>query len=324
MSSSLADPMICVSVDLDTLHHYRAIHGLPARDAGDASAPDRTYTLGLRRALKLFEELELQATLFVVGRDVQAPEHLALLRQAHELGHELASHSHEHRYDLRSLPAHVQLADLIQAEVAIESIAGHRPVGFRAPGYNLDQGLLALLAQRRYLYDSSIFPCPPYYAAKAAVMAALLASGRPSGSAMTQPQTLLAPMTPYRPSARQLWRHDARSDRPLELPIAVIPGLRLPLIGTSLHLLGFWGFDVVWPRVRRAHPRCLQLELHSIDFMDAQDLEPQDAALVARQPDLRVPWVMKRRLYEHVFTTMLRHGPGVSIAAAARALQATL
>jgi len=143
---------------------------------------------------------------------------------------------------------------------------------------------------------------PPYYMAKASIMGVMQLLGKPSRSSMTLPSTLLAPIHPYRPRRGALWRHDPSSDRPIELPMCVIPGLRLPIIGTSLHLLGHRGFELVYPLLRAAYKRCLQLEFHAIDFMDAQDIK--DEALIKRQPDLRVPWHQKRHLYAHVFSRL--------------------
>lgn len=312
-------PAACISVDLDTLHHYRAIHGLSSQgDASDQRAPDLTYAIGVARALELFDEFNIASTLFVIGRDVEVPEHLELLRVAHEQGHELANHTYEHRYDLRHQPAHIRDVDIARGEQAIERVAGLRPVGFRAPGYNIDEGLMETLARRRYLYDSSIFACPPYYMAKASIMGVMQLLGKPSRSSMTLPSTLLAPINPYRPRRGRLWRHDPKSDRPIELPMCVIPGLRLPIIGTSLHLLGHRGFELVYPLLRATYKRCLQLEFHAIDFMDAQDI--QDEALIKRQPDLRVPWSQKRHLYGHVFSRLSEDYTFKTMTSVARAL----
>jgi hypothetical protein len=144
------------------------------------------------------------------------------------------------------------------------------------------------LARRGYRYDSSVFPAPGYYAAKAAVMAALAVAGRPSGAVMTNPRQLGAPTRPYRPSMAAPWR---RGQAPVvELPIAVTPWLRLPAIGTSL---------LVAPAVIRrqivaamARRRFWNFELHGIDFADAA-LDGIPGELVARQPDLRLPIATK-------------------------------
>ncbi|MFW6057580.1 MAG: polysaccharide deacetylase, partial [Persicimonas sp.] len=188
--------------------------------------------------------------------------------------------------------------EIARGEEAIEAACGHKPVGYRAPGYNITSDLLAILAARGYRYDSSVFPCPPYYAAKAAIMGWRKLSDRPSRSAMTPARNLLAPIGPYRPARGQLWRRDDDSGLPVEIPMCLVPGIRFPIIGTSLHLLGRTGFDAVWPLLRKSYDQILQLEFHAIDFMDANDVDAPE--LTDAQPDLRVSWPEKRELYIHV------------------------
>ncbi len=144
--------------------------------------------------------------------------------------------------------------------------------------------MLDVLARLGYRYDSSVFPAPGYYAAKATVMTVLAALRRPSGAVWTNPRLLAAPPQPYRPSMRAPWR---RGQAPLvELPIATTPWLRVHAIGTSLLVAPAWVRDrLVDAMARRAF---WNLELHGIDFADAeQDGIPGE--LVERQPDLRIP-----------------------------------
>lgn len=315
----------CISVDLDTTDCYREIHGLPPRRrASGGGVADSSYLVGVTRLLELFGEHGIAATLFVVGQDVEAEAHRELLQAAVAQGHELASHSHTHLYNLRSQPLARQREEFVCAEEALARVSKVPVQGFRAPGYNIAPSLLALCQERGYRYDSSIFACPPYYGAKAAIMAFRALSGRPSRSAMTLPETLLAPITPY--------RADPATMRPLrravgaaggagiwEIPMAVVPGLRFPLIGTSLHLLGGRGFEALYPLVRRTHGQLLNLEFHALDFMDATDPGVED--LVGVQPDLGIAWPVKRALYARVFRQLAQHYAFVTLAAATLALE---
>ncbi len=130
--------------------------------------------------------------------------------------------------------------------------------------------------------------------------------GRPSRSQMTRAETLLSPLQAYYPKKSKLWRarrttynlHELEQNL-LEIPGLVIPGVRFPVIGTSLHLLKKQGFDAAYPLLRRTQPDIFNLEFHAIDFMDSTDPGVQD--LVGVQPDLAIPWEQKRALYRHVF-----------------------
>jgi len=158
------------------------------------------------------------------------------------------------------------------------------PRGFRAPGYDVAPAMLDTLARLGYRYDSSIFPAPGYYAAKAAVMSALALMGRPSGAVLTNPRALAAPADPYRPSMTSPWR---RGQAPIvELPIAVTPYARVPAIGTTLLVAPPWARERMlgW-MARRSF---FNLELHGIDFADA-DKDGIPGELVDRQPDLKIP-----------------------------------
>jgi len=287
----VARPVASVSVDLDPLGCYYRIHGLPPHPAPELA--DVVLRRALPRYLEILARHRVRATFFVVGADLGTPRARASIKEIAAAGHELGNHSHEHPYEMARLPRERVATEIRSAHQAIAAASGAPPVGFRAPGYDISPTMLDELAALGYRYDSSIFPAPGYYAAKAAVMAVLAAVGRPSGAVMTNPRALLAPADPYRPDARAPWR---RGQAPLvELPIAVTPWLRLPAIGTNL-LLFPAGLRARWLDDMRGR-RFFNLELHGIDLIDAeQDGIP--SALVARQPDLRAPLAVKQRAFE--------------------------
>ncbi|HEU4733186.1 MAG TPA: polysaccharide deacetylase family protein [Kofleriaceae bacterium] len=280
-----------ISIDLDGLPCYYRIHGL---GPPPAELEHVILERALPRASRLFGARGLAVTWFVVGRDADAalaaPDgaarlaNAARLRALAERGDELGNHSYSHPYDLARLPPDEVDAELAGCDRVLRAITGQPTRGFRAPGYDLSPAMLDGLARRGYRYDSSVFPAPGYYAAKAAVMAVLAARGRPSGAVMTNPRALAAPAAPYRPAMAAPWR---RGQAPVvELPVAVTPWLRIPAIGTSL---------IVAPAVLRARiVRAMagrgffNFELHGIDFADAEK-DGIPGELVARQPDLRIP-----------------------------------
>ena len=240
----------------------------------------------------------MRATFFIVGSDLAvggAPAQAArrLVRDMVAAGHEVANHSFTHPYDMARLPRPRVAEEISRAHDEIASAAGVAPIGFRAPGYDLSPVMLDELAARSYLYDSSIFPAPGYYALKAGVMAGLRMVGRKSGAVLTDPRALLAPTDPYRPASRSPWR---RGQSPVvELPIAVTPGLRIPAIGTSL-LVAPAALRAMALDAMRKRP-FFNLEMHGIDLCDA-DIDGIPSELVARQPDLRASLVHKQRALE--------------------------
>src|SRR5471032_2358212 len=138
-----------VSVDLDGLGCYAAIHGLPPplEDRAQRAVPH----VALMRLCELFDSLPAKATLFVIGREAHiAPEGL---RAAAAAGHEIASHSFAHDYGMSRWPKERISKDLQQCEEQLAGLGLPLPRGFRAPGYTLSDGLLAAVGERGYLYD---------------------------------------------------------------------------------------------------------------------------------------------------------------------------
>jgi hypothetical protein len=271
-----------VSVDLDGLACYAAIHGIDP-GAVDERALRAVPEVATGRLCELFADLGIRATFFVIGADLRHSFASAAVARAAREGHEIGSHSQDHDYALSRRDRAAIEGDIASAEEAIRMACGSAPRGFRAPGYTLSGVLLEVVRARGYLYDSSLLPSPPYYAAKAAALALYAVRGRPSRSILGAPAQVFAPRAPH-------WRSGLR-----EMPIATLPFLRAPVIGTVI--------AAAPPRVGLALARAagasghLNLELHGIDALDASDGAP--AALVAAQPGLRTPASLKlRRLRE--------------------------
>jgi hypothetical protein len=273
--------LCAVSVDLDEIPNYYGIHGL-----AEPTGPERSlvYDVAIRRLGELATELAIPLTLFAIGSDLARPEAAAALASAHARGFEIANHSLDHRYDLVRLGREEMRRQIEEGARAIERATGHAPAGFRAPGYTITDEVFDVLGELGVLYDSSVFPCPSYWAAKATAITLIAARGRRSRSIVDSPVVLAAPTRPYR-IGRPYWR---RGEGLLELPIQVTRGARLPFIGTYVTLGG--------PRVARMLARMcvgeplVNLELHGIDVLDAADgLE----ALRPHQPDVRVSTARK-------------------------------
>jgi peptidoglycan/xylan/chitin deacetylase (PgdA/CDA1 family) len=268
--------LCAISVDLDEIPNYFAIHGLATTGERGLTA---VYDVALARLLGLSREENIPLTLFAIGSDLEREENRAALRDAHRAGHEIANHTLDHRYDLVRLGRDEIARQVAGGIEAIERATGTRPVGFRAPGYTITDEVFDVLEDMGVSYDSSVFPCPAYWAMKATAIGFYKAKGRESRSIIDTPNVLRAPTRPYfvgRPYYR-------RGTGLLELPVQVTPKLRLQFIGTTLTLAGPTG-------ARRLAQMCVgeplvNLELHGIDVLDERDgLE----ALVDHQPDVRV------------------------------------
>ena len=245
-----------MSVDLDGLGCYAAIHGLALRldDRALRAVPE----LAVQRLCDLFEALRVRGTFFVIGSEAGiAP---SSLKSAAGAGHEIASHSHAHDYALSRRTRQEIARDLALAERAIADACGQRPRGFRAPGYTISASLLDAVRDRGYVYDSSLLPSPPYYAAKAAALAVYALRRRRSESILGGIGQLFASRKPHR-------RRGVR-----ELPVATLPVLRAPVIGTTV-------FPLPWLARAGFAGAHFNLELHGIDVLDHSDVPALIAAV---------------------------------------------
>ncbi|HEX2874741.1 MAG TPA: polysaccharide deacetylase family protein [Polyangiaceae bacterium] len=271
--------LLSISVDLDEIHHYYRIHGLDADDAVSA-----VYARAVPRLSDWAKQRGVPLTWFVVGQDLQIAANAEAATRLAGDGDELGCHSYSHWYDLTRRPFEEMQRDVQRGVAAIREKAGATATGFRAPGYVVTDTLLALLHEQGFAYDSSVFPCPSYYALKAAAYAKLMARGRESAAIVDRPEVLRAPTVPYR-VGQPFW---FRGTGIWEIPIQVTRRARLPFIGTSLTLAGAIGARLLAQGV--AGEPFVNLELHGIDALDRQDgLE----TLAKYQPDLRVSWHKK-------------------------------
>ncbi len=286
--------LAAVSVDLDEIGNYFAIHGL---DAGASS--HAVYDVAFARLLDWAGALSIPLTLFVVGEDLERRENVERLRAAHARGHEIANHSYSHKYDLVRRDYAEQIDEIARGADAIARAVGERPTGFRAPGYTVSDTLFLAMKECGVGYDSSVFPCPAYYAAKTTAIASIAMRGRKSRSIVDDPRVLTAPTRPYCVGA-PYWK---RGDGLREVPIQVTRGLRLPYIGTTLTLAGPRGTRVL-TRMCVGEP-LVNLELHGIDVLDASD---GLSALAPHQPDVRVSLQTKLDSLSEAVAILRNHG----------------
>jgi len=292
-----AGPLLAVSIDLDGVEHYAALHG--RGESLPEAALDAVPARAAARFGALCRTLGIPGTLFAIGRDVEEGRGAPELRAALADGHELASHSYAHDYALSRRPTADVDADLARASRALAALGSPAPHGFRAPGYTLSAELVDALEATGAPYDSSRLASPPYYAAKAAVAAAMALRGRRSATVFGPVRDTLAPRRAVRL-------------RPglVELPVAVLPGVRVPFIGT-LMVLAPEAATRLMARTLAADPLVV-VELHGVDLCGPDD------GLPPLQPDLRLPAAVKVRRLEKALRGLLALRRAVTLRDAAR------
>lgn len=145
-----------MSVDVEDYFHVNAFDGVVPR--GRWESLESRVCRNTDRLLALFEARGVSATFFVLGW--VAERFPSLVSSIARQGHEIASHGYAHRLIYEQTPQ-VFRDDVRRAKDLLETAAGAKVDGFRAPSYSVTARTLwalDVLIEEGYRYDASIFP----------------------------------------------------------------------------------------------------------------------------------------------------------------------
>ena len=167
---------------------------------------------GIPLLLDLFKEFDISSTFFLTS-DV-AENTACTIKKVIKRGHEIACHGAEHQLlDLNN--RNKQLENIKRATDAIRENLHVDPIGFRAPVNKVNERTLSVLTELGYKYDSSVVP---------------------SFKILRKQNFPKAPRTPYRPSIHNICEKGQSSI--IEIPISVLPRIKLPLVFSYMLLFG--------------------------------------------------------------------------------------
>lgn len=109
--------------------------------------------IAVPRLLKILQRQEVRATFFIPG--FTAESYPDVVRQIVDGGHEVAHHGYLHE-PMQGIDAATEARYIDRGLEALFNVAGVRPVGYRAPWWELNWHSPRLLADRGFLYDSSL------------------------------------------------------------------------------------------------------------------------------------------------------------------------
>lgn len=108
---------------------------------------------GVERIRHVLGEFAIKASFFTPGHTALAyPESVVSLIDD---GHEIAHHGWVHE-NLSPLSEEEERSVIVRGIEALESVAGERTRGFRAPGFDLSNRTIDLLLEYDFSYDSSM------------------------------------------------------------------------------------------------------------------------------------------------------------------------
>lgn len=145
-----------LTVDVEDYFHVSVFERVIPKTAWDAFLP--RVGESTRRVLDLLDETGAKGTFFILGW--VASKDGDLVRDIAARGHEVACHGYWHRR-VREMTPNEFREDLRNGKDAVESAAGLRVHGFRAPSFSVTRQTfwyLDVLVEEGFSYDSSIFP----------------------------------------------------------------------------------------------------------------------------------------------------------------------
>lgn len=208
-----------LSLDLDNKWSYMKTHG----DAGWESFPTYLPEV-IPRALDVMKRLGLEITFLVVGQDAVQDANRDTLAELGRNAAEIGNHSYYHEPWMSRRSETEIDEEFARAEDAIEAATGHRPSGFRGPGFTQSDAIVRTLARRGYAYDASSLPTFIGPLARAYYFRTAKLDAR----ARREREDLFGRFSDgFQPN--RMHRIGTNGLSITEVPVTTLPGLRLPM-----------------------------------------------------------------------------------------------
>jgi peptidoglycan-N-acetylglucosamine deacetylase len=265
-------PSLLIHVDIDSprkLLDFYKIKGVTF----DESSLEKFYAVAFERAIDFFKSNGLDATFFVVGDELDSSKRIrTIISSAFQEGFEIENHTYTHPFGLADLAEEQVLSEINKCSDVIFSITGLRPVGFRSPGYSINNRILQHLKQLEYQYDSSGF-----WSLMNPILSLshkLLYHGGLKNKGFGYVTSKL-PQKPYHPNEHN-WLNIDSSGSLLELPLPSATIFKLPFYNN----FNLWAPSLYASTVSKTITKpALVYLFHIIEFMDMTDGIPKELAL---------------------------------------------
>jgi peptidoglycan-N-acetylglucosamine deacetylase len=258
-----------LSLDLDNQWSYMKTHG----DAGWETFPSYLEVV-VPRVLSFLKDRDLKITFFVVGQDAALEKNREAIASIAVAGHEIGNHSFNHEPWLHLYSKEQLVEELEKTEAALIDTTGHRPVGFRGPGYSLSPMVLEILAERGYEYDCSTLPT---YIGPLARAYYFFTSPKLSGDESEKRKKLFGSFSDgFRSLKPYEWQLGERSL--VEIPVTTLPIVKTPIHVSYLIYLSTFSGTLARAYWKTALRLCKwsgvqpSLLIHPLDLLSGDDV----------------------------------------------------
>jgi peptidoglycan/xylan/chitin deacetylase (PgdA/CDA1 family) len=143
----------CITFDLDAESGVLFDHPETATQLDVMTHQAYGPRTGVPRLLRMLDQQGIRATFFIPGYSAERwPDAVRSIRDA---GHEIAHHGYLHEGS-RSADPETEERRLLRGFEALQSVAGVRPIGYRAPNWEVSFALPGILARHGIRYNSGL------------------------------------------------------------------------------------------------------------------------------------------------------------------------
>lgn len=211
-------PKLLIQVDCDSSLALRNHYGLMNE------IEEFSYYEILNKFLILFDKYNIHATFFVIGKDLENPMNVEILKEVIKRGHEIGNHTYNHPASVNDLTFNQIYSEIKMTQTIVSEKLGVDTVGFRTPNFEISPEIIKALIAQGFLYDSSILPTP--YSSVIRMIKRFSASS--DANYLSKSKYRLALNQPYAINDKLRVVNKKDESNIFELPVSVSPTLRLP------------------------------------------------------------------------------------------------
>lgn len=180
------------------------------------------------------DKYNIKATFFIIGKHALSKRNREIIKKIADNGHEIANHTMNHFKHFSHLSQKEIKYEIIAADNILTDITGKPILGFRSPGYVVNEKIFSVLIESGYSYDSSLLPSAAYNAAKIFLKTLFFKDGL----CIQDLKSCFAPIIPFRVGSNNNPGKSAGSAL-LEIPVNVVPFIRFPFVSTNFSLINY-------------------------------------------------------------------------------------